>query len=300
MLIEQRLEQIKLSSSQRIVMDYLLEQREGIKDLTIIELARQSYSSTGTIVRLAKKLGFNGYEQLKEELLQEFHYVDSHFQDIDPNFPFNQDDNIQKIASKITTLGCETLQDTLSLIEHDSLQRCVQLIINSQTVHIAAISYSLLLAQIFKLDMERIGRHVNVCHISGEELFLPAIVRPNDCVILISYSGEIERLYTLAKHLKETGTKLIVISSLGDNHLKAYADIELHISTREKLHTKIKGYSNENSIKLILDIIYSCCFNNDYENNLAKRLKISKIGEVGRISSLEIMKDDQVSFMEDK
>ena len=85
---------------------------------------------------------------------------------------------------------------------------------------------------------------------------------------------------------------IIAITSLGDNELKKYADVVLHISTREKLYSKIAGYSNENSIKLILDILYSCYFNLMYDDNLARRIAISKQAEVGRESTLEIMKED--------
>ena len=60
----------------------------------------------------------------------------------------------------------------------------------------------------------------------------------------------------------------------------------------EKLYSKIAGYSNENSIKLILDILYSCYFNLMYDDNLARRIAISKQAEVGRESTLEIMKED--------
>ena len=66
-------------------------------------------------------------------------------------------------------------------------------------------------------------------------LFLPSIIGKDDCMIFISYSGEIDQLCELAKILKNKGTSIIVISSLGDNRLKKYADVVLHISTREKL-----------------------------------------------------------------
>ena len=293
MLIEQKLEQIKLSSSQNAAMNFILEKRQFIESMTIKELADASYTSTGTIIRLAKKLGYQGYEDFKQDYLKEIYYLDTHFINIDPNYPFHKDDNIQKIASKITTLACETSQDTFALLEHDQLQKAVWSLKNSNQIHLIAISYCLLLGEIFKLDMARIGRTVNVCHINGEELFIPATVQKGDCVIMISYSGQIEKLCILAKLLKEKEITLIVISSIGDNQLKSYADIQLFISTREKLHSKIKGYANENSIKQILDILYSCYFALDYDKNLEYRLEISKFGEQGRNSTIEIMKEDE-------
>ena len=152
-------------------------------------------------------------------------------------------------------------------------------------------SYSLLLGQMFQLDMMRIGVPVHICSIQGEELFVPAIIGKDDCMIFISYSGEIDQLCELAKILKNKGTSIIVISSLGDNRLKKYADVVLHISTREKLYSKIGGFSNEYSIKLILDILYSQYFALDYETHLKKRIDISQKAEVTRVSSIDILKE---------
>ena len=292
MLLEQKLEQVKLSSAQNEVVHYLLKMRDHIKDMTVKEIAEATYTSTGTVIRLTKKLGYNGYEDFKNDFLKEIYYLDTHFQNINPNIPFDREDNIQKIASKITMLAQETMEDTLSLIDHDSLQKATWLLKNAKHIHLAAISYSLFYGQIFRLDMARIGKQVNVCDVSGEELFLPAVVSNEDVVIIISYSGQIEKLCTLAKMLKKMKVSIIVITSLGDNELKKYADVVLSISTREKLYSKIKGYSNENSIKLILDILYSCYFAIDYEKNLKRKIEVSKNGEIGRISSLEVMKED--------
>ena len=217
MLIEQKLEEIKLSSAQKTVAEYLLDKRTEIENMTIQEIAKQTYTSVATIIRLAKKLGYSGYQELKEDFLKELHYLDHYFTDIDPNYPFDSTDTIQKIVGKISKLEKETIEDTWALIDHDSLQNAVWTMKKSQRIHLCAISYCLMLGQMFRLDMMRIGVSVNICDISGDELFLPALVSKDDCVIFISYSGQIEKLCLLARKVKERGAKIIVISALGNN-----------------------------------------------------------------------------------
>ena len=295
MLISQKIEKVKLSSGQKAVTDYLHDQGSKIKNQTIKEVAEASYTSTGTIMRLIKKLDFQGFNEFKEAFIKELNYLESHFNHIDPNYPFNQNDNIQKIASKITILAKETLNDTLSLIEHDSLQKAVLLLHKAKNIHLAAISYSLLLGQIFQLDMLRIGVNVNVCHINGEELFSTAIINQGDCLLVVSYSGSIDNLVQIAKKAREKQASVIVITSLGDNRLVDYADVILRVSTREKLYSKIGGFSNEYSIKLILDILYSCYYALDYQKNSNRRINISKEAEINRQATLEIMKEETES-----
>lgn len=292
MLIEQKLEQIKLSKVQRDVMNYIIHNKYNIGDMTVKEVAKATYTSTTTVIRLAQKLGYHGYEEFKKDYLDEVHYLDSHFNHIDVNYPFQGNEPIQRISGKITQLTIEAMQDTLSLIEHDTLQKAIQYMRESSTIHIAAISYNLLLAQIFRLDMMRIGKNINICDLAGEEMFLLGVVHKGDTVIFISYSGQIEKLCILAKILKQKEVNIIVISSLGDNELKRYADVCLNLSTREKLYSKIKGYTNEYSVKLWLDILYSCYFALEYDKNMKTRLSHSKSGEIGRTSQVDVLKEE--------
>ena len=276
MLIEQKVESVKLSEAQQSVIDYILKERENIKDQTIKEIAKMTYTSTGTIIRLAKKLGYHGFEDFKEDFLKEVHYIDTHFQNIDPNYPFTSSDNMQKISSKVTALAQETLSDTLSLIEHDSLQKAIRLLRNAKHIHLAAISYSLLLGQMFQLDMMRIGVPVHICSIQGEELFVPAIIGKDDCMIFISYSGETHELIQIAQTLKEKKTPIIVLTSIGDNHLSHYADYILNIGSREKIFTKIAPFASQASMEYLLNVIFACIFQKDYKQNIQNKISYDK------------------------
>ena len=293
MIIIQKLETIHLSSSQKEVAQYILDRKLEIEKLTIQELAHQTYTSPATIIRLAKKLGYEGYESFKKDFLEEQKYILTHFNHIDPNFPFTKNDTIQTISSKMTTLSKETLDDTLSLLKHDDLQKAVALLQKANIIHLSAISYSLLLGQTFQLNMNRLGKMVHICPINGEELFMDNLIHEDDCLLMVSYSGQIDSMIHLARLAKRKGVSIIVITSLGDNDLRKYGDVVLNISTREKLYSKIGGFVNENSIKLILDILYACYFELNYDDNLNKRINISKESETTRFSSLDIMKESE-------
>ena len=167
-------------------------QKLEIEKMTIQELAHQTYTSPATIIRLAKKLG---YEAFKKDFLEEQKYILTYFNHIDPNFPFTKNDTIQTIASKMTTLSKETLDDTLSLLKHDDLQK-------ANIIHFSAISYSLLLGQTFQLNMNRLGKMVHICPISGEELFMDNLIHEDDCLLMISYSGQIDSMIHLARLAK--------------------------------------------------------------------------------------------------
>ncbi|WP_243175881.1 hypothetical protein [Clostridium sp. NSJ-49] len=90
MLIIERLEQCDFSASEKTLIDYILKAKESIKDKTTKEIAKETFTSASTLVGIAQKLGFSGWNELKESYLKELEYLNSHFDSIDANIPFNK------------------------------------------------------------------------------------------------------------------------------------------------------------------------------------------------------------------
>ena len=63
------------------------------------------------------------------------------------------------------------------------------------------------------------------------------------------------------------------------------------MTTREKIHSKIKSYSTETSLKYLLDLLYSCVYARHYDENNKKRIIACAAGEVSRESELDVMKE---------
>lgn len=70
------------------------------------------YTVPSTVIRIAHKLGFQGWSDFKEAFLDEVIYLNSHFQEIDSNYPFTSQDTIMQIAHKIIQLHIESANDT--------------------------------------------------------------------------------------------------------------------------------------------------------------------------------------------
>ncbi len=71
MKILQQLKENHYTESEQQVIDYLLDHLEDLTLLSINDLAKKSYTSNATIIRLCHKVGYQGYRQFKLALLQE-------------------------------------------------------------------------------------------------------------------------------------------------------------------------------------------------------------------------------------
>lgn len=293
MLIQERLERCELSVSERAAADFILKEKLNIRDMTTREIAQASFSSPSTLVRIAHKMNFRGWNELKEALLKEEEYLQTHFSDIDANLPFKKSDSILSVAAKIAALKKESIDDTLSLITHDDLRKAVSLLNQASSINIFAVSNNALICQEFQHNMSRIGKRVEVCSLQGEFAYTAWLAEPSSCALIISYSGETLILIKAAKILKEHQIPTVLITNIGENSLLPMADCVLHICTREKLYSKIASFSTDASIEYLLDVLYSCIFRLDYDEYLQMKIRSAQEIEHGRSrSTVDIIRED--------
>lgn len=292
MLLREKMENCTFSNSERVVLNYILDKGTHIQNMTIKEISEETFTVPSTLIRIAKKLNYDGWNSLKEDFLKECEYLEHHFVDIDANLPFKNNDTIMSIAGKIAALEKESIEDTLSLITHDDLQKAIQIMRKASCIHLFAVSNNLLITQEFKHNMSRIQKDVRIHGLQNEITFDAILAQSDSCAIIVSYSGETYVLDKIANTLNNKNIPIIVITSIGDNTLSRKADCTLRICTREKLYSKIATFSTDRAITYLLDVLYSCMFALDYDYNLNLKIETSKTIENGRFSTLDILKED--------
>lgn len=293
LIIEKLSLKVNLSETEEIIAAFLVEQGIKIRKYSTRNLAEATYTSPATIVRLCKKLGFKGFDDFKEQFLKEIQYLDQQYGNVDINFPFSKNDTIMKAANKISQLYEETIHDTISLLQHDVLQKVITLFKYCQTIYIFSAGTSLNQAESFREKMLKIGKHVSISNNLNYQLYEAGCLSNKDVAILISYSGETDKTLQVAEECKKKSVPIIAITSFGENSLSKFATCKLIISTKESMFQNLGDYSTHLSIALILDILYSTYFLQDYENNYQKKLEKARVLEkLRRSTNSIIMKSD--------
>ena len=80
---------LKYTSSEQAIIQYLETNPEKFDELTIGSLARASLTSNASIIRLSQKAGFKGFKDLKVALIKQRELQRYHNNDIDFSFPFS-------------------------------------------------------------------------------------------------------------------------------------------------------------------------------------------------------------------
>lgn len=289
MLITEKMKQEQFSLLERDVINYLFEQREQIEGQTMKQIAEATYTHPSILSRVAAKLGFSGWLDLKEQFLEEIDYLNRHFSSIDANYPFAAEDQLMMIANKMGTLKQMTINDTLSLLKHEDLERATMMLKQAKHIKVFSVIHNLILCHDFQSKMKRIGKQVSLCEFDAE--FEATYSDESTCAIVISYSGESNHLLGLIPLLKERNVPVLALTSLGENTISQHADCILRLTTRERLYSKIGSFTSNDSICFLLDVLYATVFSTDYDEFIKDKIRISKHFD-RRKSSSKVMQED--------
>lgn len=280
MIADQLREKTGFSDVERSIVDYFLQAGDALRDQSARSIAARLYTAPSTISRLCKRMGYEGYTDFRDAYLDELRYLSTTFENVDANQPFDKGDDVRTISAKMGALFRETVDDTLTLVESDALQRAVDLIAQAPVSYVFSEGTQVYLAEDFADKMARIGRRVTVLHKADVTYFLGGDAKDREVFVILSYSGETPNILRVARQIKAGGGSVIAITSYGRNSLSQLADVTLHVSTRENLVEKIGAYAMNVSTLLLLDTLYSCVFELNYDDNAARFLQGSS--DMGR------------------
>ena len=283
--------ELEFSQSEKQIARYILDNGEDVLSLTVKELANKTYTSPATIVRLCRKIGLEGYNDFKIKYSAELQYDQRSKKRIDVNFPYNPNDNHETIADNLAILTNEVVKDTHQLIDFDNLNTIVDLLYNAEEIDIYGFGNSILAGLSFQHKMVRVGKNVNIRTIPGEQIFLASISNERKAAIMISYSGETGELIRFANVLKRKKTPIIAITSLGDNQLSKLADYVLHLDSREKIFSKMAPFASQISMEYILNIVFSCIYKRDYQENTQLKVDFDRINDTRKPQQSPISED---------
>ena len=105
MKILQQLKENHYTESEQQVIDYLLDHLEDLTLLSINDLAKKSYTSNATIIRLCHKVGYQGYRQFKLALLQELEANKYMVSQVDYTIPFQVNETSEQIIQNMFSIN---------------------------------------------------------------------------------------------------------------------------------------------------------------------------------------------------
>ncbi|MFC0273137.1 MurR/RpiR family transcriptional regulator [Metabacillus herbersteinensis] len=218
----------RLSDKEKKIATYILDNPEKIIHNTINEVAEELDVADATVFRFCKRMGFKGYQALKIALASE---IMTPIQQIHEEI--NELDNEKSVAEKVFKSNIRTLENTLQILEGDSIQKAVELILSANRVELYGTGGSAVIAMDAYHKFIRTGIKAFAFLDSHFQLMAASQLTENDVGIVISHSGMNKDTIRILNTLNENGVKTIGITGFPKSPIGQKVSVPLYTSSEE-------------------------------------------------------------------
>lgn len=237
-----------LSAKEKQIADFILEHPTESVNPSIEELAERIGISESTMVRFAKKLGYEGYQRFRLALARE---TIPHELQLFETEVHEGDDVVDLVFKHVKA----NLEQTYALINRSVIKEAAKLICNARSLFLMGLGGSNIIASDAYHKMIRTGI---VCQYSGDyhmQLMLASQAGEDDVAMIISHTGSGHDTLALAEELKANGCKLIVLTSYPRSPLAKAGDLVIPVSAGRP-SVVAESFSARIINLVLIDILY--------------------------------------------
>ena len=237
------------SRTEKRIADFLLEKPDGLLSMYITDLARECGASEATIVRFARKLGYDGYPSLKIELAKE-----AEARPVNKNI--SRDDTPIDIFSKVCEDIYCSLEKTKSAISPKALDECCSHIMKAEKILVLGLGNSSSVANDASHKMFRLGLNAHPYTDNHMQAIATAHTDERSVVIGISHSGASRDILDAMQTAKSQGAFTVAITNYERSPINKVSDVVLN-TVSDETNYRILGLSSRIAALAIIDTIYS-------------------------------------------
>jgi DNA-binding MurR/RpiR family transcriptional regulator len=246
------------------IAETILGDPETAAHASIVDLAERSGTSTATVTRFSRALGFKGYANLRVAVATETGRAEQARWETDISGDIAPDDPIDEVLSVITAADTRAIQATAAGLDAEVVDRVATAIANAGRVEIFGLGSSGTAGREMAFRLERIRVPVWYRSDTHTALTNAALLQPGDIAIGLSHSGRTREVIETLAEAADHGALTIAVTSFGRSPLAEIADIVFTTSVHETTF-RLAALSALHSQLLVLDLIYVAVAQRTYE-----------------------------------
>jgi len=220
-----------LKSAERQAADFILANPNEAKDMTISAFAEKAKCSEATIVRLSKRLGYDGFPKLRAELAsisEDEDHSGLGYPDIE------ETDEPEAVARKVIDASINALRDTATIVSTESYRNALQALLKATNIMFCGVGDAALVAMEAYQRFVRIGHR---CFASADpdlQLVMANQLRKGDVAVAISHSGKSVSVVNAVKVARKAGATTVAITNYPVSPLTKSSDIVVQTAVFSK------------------------------------------------------------------
>jgi DNA-binding MurR/RpiR family transcriptional regulator len=220
--------------SERLIAQLFLENPAEAVGLSIAQIAERCGTSTTSVVRFYKRIGYAHYKDLRIDLTREVTRERvEHAELLTVSGDIDRDDSLEDIVSKVARNETLSIADTATMLDTKSLGRAVELIHSARRVVMFGVGASGLVGLDLQQKLTRIGRTALNWSDAHSAWTSAATLDAESVALAVSHSGATADTVEFLGLAREAGAATIAMTNFSDSPLAQAADVVLTTAARE-------------------------------------------------------------------
>ena len=218
-----------LTSAERKICDYLIENYEKIPQITAETAALGAGVAKSAVVRCSKSLGFSGFSALKSRVMSECIKNEklNYCPYISPR------DGHRQILSKVFAATVKTLNDTAESLDFDMAERLISKLSNAESIYIYGVGTSAILVNELQYQLLTLGYSAFAFSDAPTMAVSTMNLKKGNIAIGLSYSGRTSSVLETLKLAKQSGALTACITANSESPIMRLCDIPLAVYSDE-------------------------------------------------------------------
>ena len=240
----------QMGPGEKKIADYILENSQDIISASISDFAEKCGCGDATVVRFARRLGFDGYQSLKIGIAGEIRSSSSVSEKI------TKEDTCFDIFKKRINELSVSLANTETVLDAEMLEKTANAIMNSKRIIVFGLGNSASIAQDAAHKFLRLGFNAQACCDNHMQAIIATHLDRKSVAIGISHSGSSKDIVEALQLSKIGGATTVCITNYGNSPIVKACDYSLFTRAEETQHS-ILAMSSRIAQLTILDSIYT-------------------------------------------
>lgn len=255
----------QLTKAEKKVADYIIANKERVLYMSITDLANACNVGDTSVYRFCRTMDFQGYQEFKMQLSL---YLASEDHAESSNEP-------TKLEEQVMQGHVQAIEESHQLLDQKMLLALIERMENARKIYFFGAGDSLITAQDAWNRFLRITDKVNLITDPHMQAMAISLAKPDDLIILVSYSGATKDIVHIAKKAKENKVQVACITHFKQSPLMAYTDAYLLCGAKE---SPLEGGSF--AVKMgqlyIIDLLYQTYYQRNKKISIQNQHKSAK------------------------
>ncbi|WP_113699275.1 MurR/RpiR family transcriptional regulator [Nonomuraea lactucae] len=259
-----RAERHEMPEALRKVADAILAGPAEAARLTIVDLAERSGTSTATITRFCRALGFTGYAGLRVAIAAETGRAAHETWQTDIGQEIRPGDSLDRVLRVVSSNDIRLIQETGDQLDLTVVEKVADAVAGAGRVLLFGVASSAAVASEMEYRLQRMRVPTWSRSDAHSALTDAALLGQGDVAIGISHSGRTREVIEVLAEAGSHGAITVAITSHPRSPLAEVAELVLTTASRETTF-RSDGFAAIHSQLLVLDVVYVSVAQRTYE-----------------------------------